>query len=224
MRASGASRDQQHALPPRNGGSGGSGGSGAADLPLLPLFDHVLLPGGFLRVTIPASWRKSSALVDLLLQRQGGEVLVAAVPYLTGGSSGAGGSKGAAAAAAALSSGAEEEGAGSGDDQLDLDRLHHTGTAARVLQLVRRTQVGAATAAPSCACRAACELHLPCLSPPRQNFPSAPQQASPPQQLLIACPALSPAVWRLDSDPRGPLPPAGAWRSPGAAPASRGSL
>jgi hypothetical protein len=60
MRPSGASRDQQHALLPR---INGSGGSGVADLPLLPLFDHVLLPGGFLRVTIPASWRKSSALV-----------------------------------------------------------------------------------------------------------------------------------------------------------------
>eukprot|EP00887_Chlorella_sp_A99_P006545 scaffold3.g6545.t1 len=57
-------------------------------LPLLPLFDHVLLPGGFVRVHIPAAWRKSTALVEHLLQRQGGEVLVAAVPYLTHGTPG----------------------------------------------------------------------------------------------------------------------------------------
>jgi hypothetical protein len=97
---------------------------------------------------------------------------VAAVPYLTGGSSGGGGGGGmkGAAATAALSSGAEEEGAGSGDDQLDLDRLHHTGTTARVLQLVRRTQVGAAAAAapaaaPSSACLAALGPRVTCLFP-----------------------------------------------------------
>ena len=39
-------------------------------LPLLPLFDAVLLPGGFVRVHIPAAWRKSAALVQHLLQQQ----------------------------------------------------------------------------------------------------------------------------------------------------------
>ena len=121
---------EQHA--PRKRGESG------ADLPLLPLFDHVLLPGGFLRVTVPAGWRKSSALVELLLQQQAGEVLVAAVPYLTG-SAGRGGS--AFGSSGGTGGGGPSEEDGAGDDQLDLDRLHHTGTAARVLQLVRRTQV-----------------------------------------------------------------------------------
>jgi hypothetical protein len=111
-------------------------GTTTTDLPLLPLFNAVLLPGGVVRVTIPAGWRKSTALVELLLQQQGGEVLVAAVPYLTAG--GAGG-RAASAAAAVGGSGGDDE--GGSDDHLDLDRLHHTGTAARVLQLVRRTQV-----------------------------------------------------------------------------------
>lgn len=114
-------------------------GSTTTDLPLLPLFNAVLLPGGVVRVTIPAGWRKSTALVELLLQQQGGEVLVAAVPYLTAGSAGGGGAAGAGAVPAGGAAGGDEEGAG--DDHLDLDRLHHTGTAARVLQLVRRTQV-----------------------------------------------------------------------------------
>ena len=97
------------------------------ELPLLPLFDHVLLPGGFVRVHIPASWRKSTALVQHLLQQQGGEVLVAAVPYMTGSDEGS-------------------PGAGQGeeaplDETLDWSRLHAIGTAARVVQLLRRTQV-----------------------------------------------------------------------------------
>lgn len=108
-------------------------------LPLLPLFDAVLLPGGFARVAIPASWQKSRALVELL-QNEAGEVLVAAVPYLTG-SSGSGG-----VVAARRGSSSDDE-AGGPDVDLDLDRLHHTGTAARVLQLVRRTQVRLQTAA-----------------------------------------------------------------------------
>lgn len=126
MRAPASSREGQHQL--------GMQPDGTADLPLLPLFDHVLLPGGFLRVTVPASWRKSSALVELLLQQQGGEVLVAAVPYLTGSTGGKGGT-------AVSGSGSDMN---AGDEQLDLDHLHHTGTAARVLQIVRRTQASAA--------------------------------------------------------------------------------
>lgn len=95
-----------------------------AQLPLLPLFDHVLLPGGFVRVVVPTSWRKSAALVQHLLAQQG-EVMVAAVPY-----TGPGGR--------ALP-GEEEE--APEEEHLDLDRLHGCGTAARVLQLLRRTQV-----------------------------------------------------------------------------------
>lgn len=121
----------------------GCGSPAAAALPLLPLFDAVLLPGGFARVTIPASWRASAALVELLLQQQGeADVLVAAVPFLTGkptsGSSGAAGG------------GAGSDDEGLADDPLDLDKLHHTGTAARVLQLARRTQVGVGWAAAGC--------------------------------------------------------------------------
>jgi hypothetical protein len=109
--------------------------AGTADLPLLPLFAAVLLPGGIVRVTIPAGWRKSSALVQLLLQQQGGEVLVAAVPYLSSSDK-----RQLAAPTSNGGSGGHDEEA-EGDDHLDLERLHHTGTAARVLQMVRRTQV-----------------------------------------------------------------------------------
>lgn len=88
-------------------------------LPLLPLFHTVLLPGGFVRVLIPDSWRKSGSLVQHLLQQSGGEVYVAAVPY-------------------SLSKPGDEDEVV--EEHLDLDKLHHTGTAARVLQLVKRTE------------------------------------------------------------------------------------
>lgn len=108
----------------------GEQGGGATDLPLLPLFDAVLLPGGVMRVTIAPG--TSTALVEMLLRQQGGQVLVAAVPYLRSRS---GGKVANIAALAAPSS--EEHGSG---DHLDLDQLHSFGTAARVLQLVRHTQ------------------------------------------------------------------------------------
>lgn len=134
MRSTGASRDsprhQQRAAGPDGGGTDG-GTRAVTPLALLPLFDHVLLPGGFLRVTIPASWHKSNALVEELLQAQTGEVVVAAVPLL-----------------------ADPGQVGAGDDpQLDLDRLHSTGTAARVLQLVRRTASGSWTVTLEGRCR-----------------------------------------------------------------------
>ncbi|KAL4458772.1 hypothetical protein ABPG75_013637 [Micractinium tetrahymenae] len=144
MRSTGASRDsprhQQRAAGPSDSSGTGAATGPVTQLPLLPLFDHVLLPGGFLRVTIPASWRKSAALVEELLQAQEGEVVVAAVPYLTGGAAAAGGSR-AAAALQHPPGDPDELGAGA-DPQLDLDRLYSTGTAARVLQLTRRTASG----------------------------------------------------------------------------------
>lgn len=152
-------------------------------LPLLPLFQSVLLPGGFLRVLIPKAWRKSAALVSFrargiasawsptsaakappgprravrrqaltpcsarvpqvqhLLQQQGGEVYVAAVPYFPSRSLG------------------DEDAAEQHqlEENLDLDRLHSVGTAARVLQLLRRTEVrrrlrGGRVGAAACAC------------------------------------------------------------------------
>lgn len=125
-----APRHQQRAAGPDSGGAAGSARA-ITQLPLLPLFDHVLLPGGFLRVTIPASWHKSDALVEELLQARSGEVVVAAVPLL-----------------------AAPDQAGAGDDpQLDLDRLHGTGTAARVLQLARRTAGGSWTVTLEGRCR-----------------------------------------------------------------------
>ncbi len=125
-----SSRDAAaHQLVPKQ-----ASGGAAAGLPLLPLFDAVLLPGGFARVTIPASWRASAPLVELLLQQQGdADVLVAAVPFLTGKPS----------SSSSAAGGGRTEDEGLADDPLDLDKLHHTGTAARVLQLARRTQVGA---------------------------------------------------------------------------------
>lgn len=134
MRSTGGSRDSPRHQQ-RAAGSDGSGSGGSprpvTQLPLLPLFDHVLLPGGFLRVTIPASWHKSEALVDELLRAQAGEVVVAAVPLL-----------------------ADPDHLGAGDDaQLDLDRLHGMGTAARVLQLARRTASGGWTVTLEGRCR-----------------------------------------------------------------------
>ena len=96
-----------------------SAASEVLQLPLLPLFQAVLLPGGFVRVLIPQSWRKSAALVQHLLSQQG-EVYVAAVPY--------------------LGKAADDDMV---DEHLDLEKLYHTGTAARVLQLQKRTEVRA---------------------------------------------------------------------------------
>ncbi|GAB4821799.1 hypothetical protein N2152v2_008845 [Parachlorella kessleri] len=98
-------------------------------LPLLPLFQAVLLPGGFVRVLIPQSWRKSAALVHHLLSQQG-EVYVAAVPY--------------------LGKVADEDMV---DEHLDLEKLYHTGTAARVLQLQKRTESGGWTVTLEGRCR-----------------------------------------------------------------------
>lgn len=79
-----------------------------------------------MRVLIPPAWRKSAALVQHLLQQQGADVYVAAVPYMAGKTL--------------------DEGGLSEEEHLDLEKLHHTGTAARVLQLLKRTQ--ARTAGP----------------------------------------------------------------------------
>ncbi|KAI3436093.1 hypothetical protein D9Q98_002151 [Chlorella vulgaris] len=129
----------------------GEQGGGATDLPLLPLFDAVLLPGGVMRVTIAPG--TSTALVEMLLRQQGGQVLVAAVPYLRSRS---GGKVANIAALAAPSS--EEHGSG---DHLDLDQLHSFGTAARVLQLVRHTQSGGWTVTLEGRCRLrVCSVHL----------------------------------------------------------------
>ena len=199
MRSARGGRDaagqQNQQIVPRAGG--------AATLPLLPLFDAVLLPGGVARVTIPAGWHKSGSLVELLLQQEKGEApVVAAVPYLTGKGGGA-----AAAPASSGGGGGEEEGAG--EEQLDLDRLHHTGTAARVLQLVRRTQVrhvGWRAAGPDLPCggsRAAWAARLPCRCTPAAA--------------LHPC---APAGGRLDSGAGGAVPPARARRAPHLAPAA----
>ena len=154
-----------------SGGGGGAASRGGSSLPLLPLFDHVLLPGGFLRVTIPVDWRKSGALVEQLLQQQGpGELLVAAVPYLAAGAS-AGASDGGAPASA------PEDGEESGDASLDLERLHHTGTAARVLQLVRRTALGGWTVTLEGRCRLRVRgVHLASRPPSRELYEASVEQ------------------------------------------------
>lgn len=197
MRTSRDAAAHQQLLPRQSGG-------GAA-LPLLPLFDAVLLPGGFARVTIPASWRTSASLVELLLQQQGdADVLVAAVPFLTG--------KPGSSAAAGPDRGGGSDDEGLADDPLDLDRLHHTGTAARVLQLARRTQVGAESAGAG---------GRGGLVPPRSRLflgcpPSALLSAgrSPPSSGRCLQTSLACAVQRLERAAGGAVPRAGARRAP----------
>lgn len=122
--------------------------AGAAGIPLelalLPLFDHVLLPGTAVRVSVPAAWHMSAALMQHLMMTAGREedapMLVAAVPYLsqdTGGSE------------------AVAEEVPDVDEELDWSRLHHTGVAARVMQLSRQPAGGGWTVTLEGACRVA---------------------------------------------------------------------
>lgn len=187
----GRSQPQGVQLVPQR--SGGSGGAPTACLPLLPLHNAVLLPGGFARVAIPASWSRSRALIELL-QQQAGEVLVAAVPYLQRGGSERGGR---AAGGGGSSSGSEDE-AGSEGAELDLDRLHHTGTAARVIQLTRRTQVRWALGG-ACAHAIFSTEHCPNCTPPPLSIPPSL--------------ATHPAVGRLGGGSGGAVPRARARRA-----------
>lgn len=88
-------------------------------LPLLPLSTHVLLPGGMLTVAVHGN----SHLIKHLVHEQGRDVMVAAVPY----SPDNGEDRGPA----------DSE----GDQPLDHDRLFHTGTAAKVVQLHKSAKV-----------------------------------------------------------------------------------
>jgi hypothetical protein len=106
-------------------------------LPLLPLVDAVLLPGAFLRVHL-SSKGHATALLQHLLRQEGDEVLVAAVPLLPPMP----GRKGCTVPPLT-----EEEGEEGG---IDLGLLHELGTAARIVQLSRRTQVRLGAEAASC--------------------------------------------------------------------------
>lgn len=91
-------------------------------LPLLPLPSHVLLPGGMLTVAVHGN----SPLIKYLVHEQGRDVMVAAVPY-------------------SPDTGEERvPGDGEGEQPLDHDRLFHTGTAAKVVQLHKSAKVFAA--------------------------------------------------------------------------------
>ncbi|KAL6774190.1 hypothetical protein ACKKBG_A24110 [Auxenochlorella protothecoides x Auxenochlorella symbiontica] len=89
-------------------------------LPLLPLSTHVLLPGGMLTVAVQGN----SHLIKHLVHEQGRDVMVAAVPY-------------------SPDNGEDHGPADSeGDQPLDHDRLFHTGTAAKVVQLHKSAKSG----------------------------------------------------------------------------------
>lgn len=88
------------------------------ELPLLPLFPHVLLPAGMLTVTMSGS----NPLIKHLAHASGPDTLVAAVPYDPPPER-------------------EEEAAAGHELVLDHDRLFHTGTAARVAQLLKDNKV-----------------------------------------------------------------------------------
>ena len=65
------------------GAGAGARGAGGAALPLLPLMDRALLPATVVRVSLPADGPGSAALVEHLVARPAGEMLVAAVPAIS---------------------------------------------------------------------------------------------------------------------------------------------
>ena len=92
------------------------------ELPLLPLYPHVLLPAGMLTVTIAGN----NPLIKHLAHASGPDTLVAAVPYDPAPER-------------------EDEDISWQELVLDHDRLFHTGTAARVAQLLKDSKVDVGT-------------------------------------------------------------------------------
>ncbi|KAK9859858.1 hypothetical protein WJX84_011694 [Apatococcus fuscideae] len=99
----------------------------STQLPLLAVHEQILLPTALVRIALPASFRKSAALLDHLLTLQGKDHLVAVIPLLADPAAG----------------GSTVRRARSVDyDALDIEALNSIGTAARIIQLTRVAQSG----------------------------------------------------------------------------------
>ncbi|KAK9840022.1 hypothetical protein WJX74_002213 [Apatococcus lobatus] len=96
-------------------------------LPLVAVHEQVLLPTAIVRIALPASFRRSSALVDHLLTLQGKDHLVAVVPLLA--------DTGHGSSAARRVKSVDY-------DSLDVEALNSIATAARIIQLTRMAQTG----------------------------------------------------------------------------------